>query len=116
MLADDIRARSADALRALSAPEVERVIGVESDDPEAGLFADIVSLPAGSTYTVNDPALGGGQVLLVIAGGIVHDGKTLGVRSSMAVTHDESAVTVTAGSDGAQLMVMQYPKRAEAWT
>ena len=116
MLADAIHVHAIDTLRALGTPSVERVIAVEPHDPEAGLFVDVVNLPPHAAYTTCDPASGGGQVVLVLAGGIVHDGESLGVRSCIALTRDDAAATVNASADGAQLLVMQYPKRDHAWT
>jgi hypothetical protein len=115
-LADGIEVESEDTLRALDAARVKRVIGVDADDPEAGLFVDIVSLPPHAAYAMCDPATGGGQIVIVIAGQIVRAGEKLGTRSSIAVTRDESAVSFAADGDGAQVMVMQYPKRSAQWT
>jgi hypothetical protein len=115
-LADDIEAESEDALRVLQTPRVKRVIGVEANDPEAGLFVDIVSLPPNAPYEMCEPATGGGQVVIVIAGGIVCNSEKLGVRSSIAVTREEEPITFAAGAAGAQLMAMQYPRRDAPWT
>ncbi len=115
-LADDIEVETEEALRALRAPRTERVIAVEANDPEAGLFVDIVSLPPGAPHAMCDPATGGGQIVIVIAGAIACSGEVLGVRSSIAVTRDEVAISFAAGGDGAQLMVMQYPQRSTPWS
>jgi len=116
-LADGIVLRTPAELSALAAQEVQRVIGVDKpDDPEAGLFADIVCLGPNMRYAVADPATGGGQVVLVMAGGIAYRNEALGPRGAIAITHDEPALAFVAGAEGAQLMVLQYPRRAEAWT
>jgi hypothetical protein len=114
-LADDISVETHEALRTLREPQVKHVIGVEPNDPEAGLFVDIVSLPPNAEYATCDPATGGGQVAIVIAGDIVFKGERLGLRSAIAATRDEPAIGFAAGGEGAQLMVMQYPKRSEPW-
>ena len=116
LLADGIAARTADELLALDAIKVKRVMGVEADDPEAGLFVDVVSVPSHTCYAACDPASGGGQVVIVIAGSVTHAGEPLGLRGSIAVMADEPAVSVSAGESGAQLLVLQYPKRKERWT
>jgi hypothetical protein len=114
-LADDIEVEADEALRALTAVRSERAIGVDAGDPESGLFVDVVSLPPNASYAMCDPASGGGQVVLVLAGALVFEGETLGVRSSIAVTREEPAIRFCAGPGGAQVMAMQYPKRSEPW-
>jgi hypothetical protein len=115
MLAEDIGVQSMEALRTLTAPNVERVIGVEPNDPEAGLFVDIVSLPPDAPYNLADPSTGGGQVVIVVQGSVLYGGQELGLRASIAATSDEAAVAFTAGSGGAQVMVMQYARRYQPW-
>ncbi len=72
-------------------------------------------------YTVNplgvargpDPSTGGGQFWLV-SGGLarVPDGALLPVNSTIFVGPDDPAMEMTAGPGGADLLCMQFPKRA----
>lgn len=113
ILADGIKVSTIAELQALKAPLVERVIGVErADDPEAGVFADIVRLGPSASYTGADPATGNGQVFMVLQGSIVHAGAAMGLRASIAITPDEQTVSFSAGPDGAQIMALQYPRRS----
>jgi len=72
-------------------------------------------------YTVNpggvargpDPATGGGQFWLVSAGSAqVPGGALLPVNSCVFVGPDDAAMAMTAGPLGADLLCMQFPKRA----
>ena len=113
MLAEGVKVATLADLKQLKAPAVERVIGVDKpDDPEAGVFADIVRLGPSVAYSGADPATGNGQVFMVLQGSIVHNGNEMGLRASIAITREEPAVSFTAGSDGAQVMALQYPRRA----
>jgi len=113
ILAEGIKVSTLADLAALKAAAVERVIGVDGpNDPEAGVFADIVRLPPGAAYTGADPATGNGQVFMVLQGAIVHAGNEMGLRASIAITPDEGAVSFCAGSAGAQVMALQYPRRS----
>jgi hypothetical protein len=112
-LAEGIKARPQAELRKLAAPEVRRVIGVKPGDPDAGIFAEILSMGPHAPYTGSDPRKGGGQVYLVLAGSLTHEGQTLSQRAAIAVTHDERPVTFASGADGVQAMVLQYPRRSQ---
>jgi hypothetical protein len=57
-----------------------------------------------------DPEGGGGQVYYVSAGSIADAHGNRGPRSAIAVTKDERSITVSAGPDGLQILVMQYPR------
>lgn len=111
LLADNIEPRSADALRAQSGTEVESVIEVPQGDADAGVFARLVSMGPNSSFTGSDPGLGGGQVFLVLQGSLMHAGKELGLRGAIAITREEPAVTVTAGTGGVQILYLQYALR-----
>jgi hypothetical protein len=83
-------------------------------EADEGLVADALTLPPGVGHHAPDPRTGGGQVLLVLQGSLVLNGAELGVRSAIAVTPDERAVSFAAGSDGAQALILQYPKREQS--
>jgi hypothetical protein len=60
-----------------------------------------------------DPATGGGQFWLVSAGmAQVPGGALLPVKSTAFVAPDDAAMAMTAGPMGADLLCMQFPKRA----
>ncbi len=98
-------------LRALTVPHVERLLDVAADDPDAGVFADMLLLPRHAHYSGADPASGGGQVFLVLQGELTHAAATLAAPASVALTRDESPLQFAAGADGLQLLMLQYPRR-----
>jgi len=98
-------------MRALQEVRVQRVIEVRPQDVEAGLFADVIILGPGMRYRCPDPAGGGGQVALVLAGEILHEGARFGCPSGVALTRDAAAVELVAMEGGAQVLLMQYPRR-----
>ena len=109
--ATDVGVKPVEELKSLGAPVVERVSGVEPDDPDAGVLAEVVSLGPNTQYAGIHPKSGGGQVYLVLGGSLVHDGEVLGARSSIAVTLDEKPIAFSSGGEGVQVLVMQYPRR-----
>ncbi len=114
-LAENIEVKTAAELRGVAAPVVERLIGVDGEhDPDAGVFLDVVTMGPSMQYAGADPQSGGGQVFLVVQGGILHEGQTLGLRGSVAVTCDEAPLTLASGIDGLQMLAFQYPRRSPA--
>ena len=111
LLAENLNVRSVDELRKLAAIETEKVIDLPAGDPDAGVFAHLVSIGPGTEFTGFDPRLGGGQVFLVLAGSMLHEGRELGLRGAIAVTNEESPVTVRAGAEGLQILYLQYSLR-----
>jgi len=111
LLAENIQRKTLDDLRKMTTIENDRVIDVAADDPDAGVFAHIISMGPNTTFTGTDPRLGGGQVLFIMEGSMTHDGKELGLRGAIAITNVESQVTVKAGADGVQIMYLQYARR-----
>jgi hypothetical protein len=107
----DVELKSANQLTALRGASANRLFGIQRGQVDEGLLAEVIELGAGVEYTAADPREGGGQVVLVLAGTLVHEAGELGVRSALAVTCDEAAVTFTAGGQGLQALILQYPKR-----
>jgi hypothetical protein len=71
------------------------------------------TVPAGGLVRGPEPASGGGQFWLVTAGSAaVADGELLSVQSCVFVGPDDVAATLTAGPGGADLLCMQFPRRA----
>lgn len=111
MLAENLRIRTTGELRQLAAMEIEQVIDVPDTDPDAGVFAHLISMGPDTVLTGHDPARGGGQVMMVLQGSMTHDGAHLGERGTLAITREEQAVSVRSGSDGVQILYLQYPLR-----
>lgn len=111
LLAEGVKLLPREEFTQLSAPQVKRLLGVKEGDPDSGVFVDEVNLGPAMEYRGPSPAEGGGQVFLLVHGGITCGQKKLSGRASLALTNDEPAVTVRSGSEGAQLLVFQYPNR-----
>jgi hypothetical protein len=114
IIVDGVPVKTLAALAQLTEPTIERVIDSDSDKHDPGVFADVLSLGPDAFYTTPDPRSGGGQVILVLQGSMSSGGVSYGVRSAIAVTHDEDAVTFSAGEHGLQALVLQYPRRSAA--
>jgi hypothetical protein len=93
------------ALPAGAAPEFEPIIPAEA----SGLAAWRLRLAPGATYTGPDPAQSGGQYWLVVAG---RDGGDLETRSCCFLSADEPAHVASAGPDGLDVLVLQFPRFA----
>jgi hypothetical protein len=100
----DERARAA-----LTAVDGVAVIAETAD----GLGTWRYTVPGGASVTGPDPASGGGQFWLVSAGtAIVPGGAPLPAQSCAFVAPDDAAATLVAGPLGADLLCMQFPRRA----
>ena len=96
-------------LAALSQTTAEAVIEETTD----GLGTWRYTLPAGASVTGPAPETGGGQYWLVSGGSAcVPGGALLSPQSLVFVGPDEAAPAMTAGPGGADLICMQFPKRA----
>lgn len=96
-------------LAALAAPQAEPVIEPTPD----GVATWRYTLPPGGFVQGSDPASGGGQFWLVTAGSAaVGAGAPLPVQSCAFVGPDDTAAALTAGPGGADLLCMQFPRRA----
>jgi hypothetical protein len=56
-----------------------------------------------------DPAHGRGQYWVVTAGSLIHDDATLAKMSCAFVYPDDDAFHAQAGTDGAEIIAMQFP-------
>lgn len=110
-MADNLRVRAIPELRALRQPETDRLMSVTDGDADAGVLAELLSLGPDMSFYGVDPKTGGGQVYLLLQGSIVHSGENLRAPASIALTREETALTFTAGPDGVQLLILQYPCR-----
>ena len=83
------------------------------EETKDGLGTWRYTVPAGSSVTGPDPMTGGGQFWLVASGSAsVPGGSLLPLNSCVFVAPDDAAAVITAGPNGADLVCMQFPKRA----
>jgi len=96
-------------LAALTAPTGGAVIAETPD----GLGTWRYTVPANGSITGPDPSSGGGQFWLVSSGSAaVTGGALLPAQSCVFVAPDDAAACLLAGPAGADLICMQFPKRA----
>jgi hypothetical protein len=107
VLADPILPSSAEALAARREAVCETVLA----EPD-GLGIFMLRIPPNGRITAPDPAMGAGQSMIVAAGSILHEGKTLDRLAALFVSADEAALGVTAGAEGGEVLVLQYPQPA----
>jgi hypothetical protein len=92
------------------APERETVCTEVIKPHPDGLAAWSVRLASGATYVAPDPSSGGGQYLLVVNGECHFDtGAALRPRSVAWAGPDDAAACLRAASDGADVLVVQFP-------
>jgi hypothetical protein len=111
IVVDAVAVKTLDELSRLGTPVSERVIDAESDEHDPGMFADVLSMGPAMSYTGPDPATGGGQVFLVLQGSMRCNDAVYTLRSGLALTREEKAVTLMSGDTGVQALVLQYPRR-----
>jgi hypothetical protein len=75
-----------------------------------GLQAACLRIAAGETFTGPDPASGGGQYWVGLTGEDTSTATLLQRLACLFVSPDEPPLTVTAGSAGLQLLVLQFPR------
>lgn len=102
---------SGSELSSMDQPSVKHLFGVAGQKPDAGLFADVLTMGPGGSFNCADPASGGGQVVFVLAGSLECQGESLPRTSTIALTRDEAPITIEAGGAGVQVLLMQYPRR-----
>jgi hypothetical protein len=100
---------SREGLRALSVARIEELVPID----QYGIAAWRLFVPAASELPTIDPATGGGQSWLVLAGDLERNGETLPPRSCLFVTSDEGALSARAGSEGVEMLCLQYSSAAE---
>jgi hypothetical protein len=72
----------------------------------------MLRIPPNGSITAPDPATGAGQSMIVAAGSIVREGKSLDRLAALFVSADEEALEITAGAEGGEVLVLQYPRPA----
>ena len=106
IVTDPIEASDAAARMARKRSVLENVL--EHAD---GLAVMVLRLAPGMRTTAPHPVRGGGQSMLVIAGALETEDQMLDRCSALFVGADEHAVAVVAGSEGADLLILQYPRK-----
>lgn len=84
---------------------------VVASEPD-GLEVLVFRLAPGARVTTPDPAKGGGQSMIVLAGELRCLGKSLEPLSAMFVRPEEDALYLRTGEEGADLLILQYPRAA----
>jgi hypothetical protein len=102
---------SAQALQNLAAPRVDEVLPREDD----ALAVACYSVPPGGRVGALSPAGSAGQFMIVANGAIDHAGTRLKRWENLFVSADEAAYTITAGPEGAEVLLLQYPPKAETY-
>lgn len=101
------RERVSEPMPGASAPATE-IIAAEPD----GMGAWRYRLEPGQRVTGPDPARGRGQYWVVVAGTLRHGGQTLAEKSLAFVMPNDPPFIAEAGSDGLDVVVMQFPRHA----
>lgn len=91
-----------------SLPETSRVTLIEP--AEDGLAAWAFRIPPHTSFTGPDPTLARGQYWLALTGSCVADGAPMHTLSCLFLSQDEAPLAVDTGSEGVELIAMQYPR------
>jgi hypothetical protein len=68
------------------------------------------ALGPGASASAPDPSGGGGQFWVVLAGALIHDAHAYPAGSCLFVRPDEPALRASAAGQGAELLVLQFPR------
>lgn len=99
---------TAGQLATLVTPATLALIPLQPDHAAAHMY----SLPAGRTYTGLDPAGSAGQFYVVLAGCLLIGACSLQNGASVFISPDEAPLAIVAGSEGLQLVCVQFPHKA----
>ncbi|MBY0337861.1 MAG: hypothetical protein K2X11_14690 [Acetobacteraceae bacterium] len=105
VLADPVRPSEAGELGQRRETAVETVLREED-----GLAVVMLRIPPGGRSAAPSPSEGGGQSMLVVGGALRHAGRAFGRLSALFVSRDEASFVAEAGPEGAELLVLQYPR------
>ena len=75
-----------------------------------GTCAYLFAVGAGKAVTMEAPVRAGGQYAIVVAGSAIEEGRELPRLSGFYRFRDEEPLTVTAGNEGAPVLLMQFSK------
>jgi hypothetical protein len=105
VLADPVLPSAAEALAERREAVTEMVLA----EPD-GLAILMLRIPPNGHLAAPEPSRGAGQSLLVTTGSIRHEGQVLGRLSALFVPPDEAAFAAEAGPEGAEILLLQYPR------
>lgn len=114
-----LRAENRAALRCVANRRHREAVAAPLRDDETGIFlgpdpdglaAWRYRLAPAALITGPAPAVGGGQYWLMLAGSLRYAGETLGRLSCVFVHPDDPAFSSAVGPDGADVLVMQFPR------
>jgi hypothetical protein len=97
---------AAEERASLTQPRIETVFAPEAD----GLAGWFYRFAPHATTVLPEPSDAGGQYLLVTFGSLLHENTKLGLRSTIYLTREEAALSVRAGPEGLDLLVLQFPR------
>ncbi|MDB5809772.1 MAG: rubredoxin [Betaproteobacteria bacterium] len=78
---------------------------------ERGLAGFSLSMAAGATVTLPDPSQTSGQHIIVTRGGLSYQGRDYNAVTVAFIKPHEGAWQVTAGAEGLEAIVLNYPRR-----
>lgn len=94
-------------------PQDARLHPIAGLQDDRGLGAFAVRARPGATVALPDPAATGGQFLIAVRGGVVQSGgDDTHSLATLLVTPQDPAVTVTAGAEGLDALVLNFPRTA----
>jgi hypothetical protein len=99
-------------------PQDDAELGLKEliDREDDGLAAYNLRIAPGETADGPPPTGSGGQYYIVTSGSIVHEGREYGPLSLAFVSADDKPPRLTAGDDGAAILINQFPVLAEGLT
>lgn len=100
-----IRPATAEERTARTRSHLESVLA----EPD-GLAVMVLRIAPGAQATAPSPSGGAGQSMLVLAGGITVDDASLEPWSALFLGAEEAPLEAVAGPEGADLLVLQYPR------
>jgi len=109
LLKDGIRTSNADELSARDGAVLETIIAPQ----ETGLAGYLARLGPKASLDLPPPQSGGGQYWVVVAGGIFYNGEDLPQSSCLFIAPTDPKIDLEAGSSGAEVLILQYPKNPE---
>ena len=106
ILNDDLRISTAESLRVRRDATLDTIVELHDD----GLAAWLLRLPPGANADWPAECGGAGRHLMVAAGSLTCDGKTLPYESLAFAHPGKAGPDAHAGPDGADVLIMQYPQ------
>ena len=107
VLVDPVRRAVATELEALASPAAQDLHVTEQD----GLGIWRYRIPGGQAVDGPDPAQGGGQYWLVLAGALLFDGEALEPMSCIFLSSSEKPVELAAAPGGVEMLGLQFPMK-----